>query len=302
MLVCGAAATSFGQLVGVEDYFLVLKGATSFTSNAIYDCTKDPIVVDSYAEKIIEDTELNGALLKKPKAYYYLILQARYTPTPKTGAPATWSGQGVLDNIWPVGLICYGYGRHTTDGVWDAKTKFAFGNEGEGYYGDFGFLDGVYWLAANKRVGMAGLNVKAVVDLLAGAYLTYEDYTPGDAYALLTYKGAKKSIKTPEPMTWYQPSACVIEMWSPIVEKMSRFDSADELVEAMVSQFGTAKVKFSLDSKLTATANANVDDPADPDDGGINHDLADAIDAALTKGKYPTTGVTDFLRDAEPVR
>ena len=280
VLVCGLAARSSAQLVGINDKIFVLKGAGAYTLNYVYDASKDT----SAKPDLNVALELDRVIAVKPKLYFYLVCSADYEPSSYfKGAVETWTGDGKVD-VWPLGLVVYGVGRHTAAGLWDAKAVYSYD---AGIFGvDFNFreinppaLDA--WTAKGKRAGTGYIDGR---DTQLANLIEYNDYTSGSGLATLACTTKKMATKVPVA-TWYEPSALTIELSGIQMQDLITLN-ADGTADSFVpTQFGLLKVKFTTDATLTKLANTVGNTQA------ANLGLvSDAIDAALVKGKYQPVG------------
>lgn len=277
VLVCGLAARLSAQPVGVEDKIAIFKGALSYTANYVVDNAKPDLNVALGLDRVTST---------KPKMYFYLVCTYSYDPTyTENNGTYKLTGDGFLD-LWPVGLVIYGDGRHQASGTWNAATRYA-------YDAGFGGVDLLFdaWLKKGYRVGPGWVDGSHQVS----DTLEYYDYFTGDGLAYLNFKVKKFKNKEGNPPEWYDLSGGTLElsgMMARDVYVLADVKADDPEWSLMGWNLGIGKIKFKMDTKLSAAASAEgVDDL----DEGLDW-LSGQIDALLQQGGYPTVGA-DFTPD-----
>lgn len=274
-LVCGLGAISFGQLQTFTK-LVVLKGAASDTVHYVLN---DPILQTpnpspQYTALKAQRDALGVdflALAAKPKVYYFLVAEVVYTPQ---FALNKWTGEGYLE-VWPMGAVEYGIGRHDANGVWQAKAPlgaYSYDIGWNGYAVDFA---GYTWWSPKAKARTGDGSIWA--ENAASTFQDQRNTGAGDGVADLVYSAKLMTNKTTNPVTtWYEPT--ISSLTIAYTQSMSQLIGGTW----QYVQGGAGKVVFKQDAALTTMAN-------DPAGGKVGlGKVATAINALLLKGKYPT--------------
>lgn len=263
-LVCMGAA-SFAAIRTEYTKLLVLKGTVTETVHYVYNDT----LPDTQAladERAALGVDAIGKSLK-PKVYYYLIVEVTYKPQ-INAATGKWTSEGDID-VWTMGALEYGKGRHDDTGVYQAALLYAY-DVGPAF--DLYLFD--HW--QSKKKGRTGDGWVLCMDE-AGTFVNNRE-----GIADLVYSAKLVKSKTDSTDTWYEPSISSLTFYCNQV--------LDQKIgsKALVwqdTQFGVGKIVFKVDSKLTTTANLT------DVDGVTNIGLAQVattIRDTLVKAGYPS--------------
>ncbi len=277
VLVCGLGARLSAQPVGVEDKIAIFKGALSYTTNYVVDNSKADLNVALGLERVTAT---------KPKMYFYLVCTYSYDPTyTESNGTFKLTGDGFLD-LWPVGLVIYGDGRHQANRTWNSATKYAYDAT---FYG----VDLLFpaWLKKGYRVGTGWVDgAYAVSDTLE-----YADYFTGDGLAYLNFKVKKFKNTAANPPEWYDLSSGALELSGMMMRDMyvlTDTKGVDPKASLVWGNLGIGKIKFKMDTKLSAAASAlGLEDGLDW--------LSGQVDTLLQQGGYPTVDA-DFTPEPAP--
>jgi hypothetical protein len=267
-LVFGLGAISFGQLQTFTK-LVVLKGAASDTVHYVIN---DPILQTQnpspqYTALKAQRDALGVdflALAAKPKVYYFLVAEVVYTPQ---FALNKWTGEGYLE-VWPMGAVEYGIGRHDANGVWQPKLAYAYDIGWNGYAVDFA---GYTWWSPKAKARTGDGSIWA--ENRASTFQDQRNTGAGDGVADLVYT-AKLMTNKATGMSWYEPA--ISSLTIAYTQSMSQLIGGTW----QYVQGGAGKVVFKQDAALTTMAN-------DPLGGKVGlGKVATAINALLVKGKY----------------
>jgi len=266
--LCGVIGVCQGQvsLTGMPRYFVVLKGAATFTTSYVVDNTKQDLNVG---------LSLDRLAIQKPKIYYYLVLQTAYEPTTAiVRGVETWTGEGHLEAV-PIGMVTYGTGRFVEDATqpngwrWDATAKYSFDIGGEALaLSGFGGAPAMGWLKKGSRIGTASMwwwesisetyeDVNGDVveagnpyGLIPGTYsgtrsnlVAYDTMTSAiteGPLALLAITAKKMQTRDRPPVVWYQATALALTVttpfWMQVTELSQIYYDTDANGDAVVDE------------------------------------------------------------------
>lgn len=272
LLVCGLGAMSFGQPYATFTKLMVLKGTCSDTAHYVLN---DPDPTATLAQRTAYGVDAL-ALSIKPKVYYFLVVEVTYAP--QFTDAGKWTGEGTLGvmDLWTLGAVQYGIGKHDANGVYDKALKYAY---------DIGLSDPFwlgnsywYWPKAKQRLADASI-------LSVDEGDTFRDSREGTALMAFSPKLIKDRATGD---SWYEPNISSITIYHS--QLMQQLIGATP--EWKYVQMGSGKIVFKLDSKMTAKA--NLTDLDTGDNIGLAQVAAD-IQALLVKGGYG-----DVLPDLDP--
>ena len=275
LLVCGMGAVSFGQLLPEFTKLVVLKGTATDSIHYVYN---DPNRSASEAQRTALGVNAL-ALSTKPKVYYYLVVELTFKP--QFATTGKWTGEGNLE-LWTMGAVQYGIGRHDVNGVWQSKLAYAYDIGGPFYVGG----DSANWWYPKAKARTGDCDVFSS-DLAE----TFADDRVGGV-ADLVYSAKLVTNKT-TGKSWYEPSITSLTINGTQIMQQLIGTAAPAWTSV---QFGVGKIVFKQDTALTTKANLTNSTT------GANIGLAQAaadIQAALLKGKY-TTAATSFVPELDP--
>jgi hypothetical protein len=251
--------------VNVVTTLVVLKGTATDTVHYVLNGPFTDAQRDAYG---VDDM----TLATKPKAYYFMVVEATYTP--EMNAAGKWTGEGSLNtwsDLWPMGVVEYGVGRHDANGVWQPKLAYAYD---VGAAVDFGAYTW-WWPKAKNRAGDGSI-------YSFDANNIFQDQREGTA--TLTYSAKAYTDKVTGD-SWYLPTITNLTIYYSQYMQQNFGTAADPVWRDI--QFGAGKVAFKQDTAMTKIVN----DVAGAHVGLDN--TAIAIRDFLIKGKYP--GITPNL-------
>lgn len=263
LMVCGMGAVSFGQLLPDFTKLFVLKGTCTDTVHYVLN---DPVPDTAAALRAAYGVDAL-ALAAKPKVYYFLVVEVKYTPQFVAGK---WTGEGTITDLdfWTLGAVEYGIGRHDADGKWQAKLAYAYdiGGEGDTFVVPYQYW---YWPKAKARTGDAWI-------ISSNAAGTFVDDRSGIADVVFS---AKLVTNKTTGKSWYEPSITSLTIaYTQLLDQKVGTPAGWRY-----TQMGAGKMVFKPDAAMTTKANLT-------DGTGANIGLAQVaadINAFLVKGKYP---------------